>query len=149
MRPTRRFRSPRTVQIHDAADDSLCAALETVFPLYTEDAIINWNHVYVPVSYKYDLSVMVDDVLQIIEALQSSPQGRLVNHWPSNTFAASWEIDWKDGMLKIHSEWTSVVGSCWIRREVGPDQVPAPGRLRSVLQRGVREGALSRAIAMV
>lgn len=118
--------APRALQICNEHDDSLCAALETVFPLYTEDIIMNWNHVYVPISYKYDLSVMMDDVLQIIEALQNTPQGKLVNHWASNTFAATWKMDWNDGILKVHSEWISVVGETEALLASRPDiQMPS------------------------
>src|SRR5438128_712566 len=102
--------NPRSVADHDAGDDSLDDAIETVFPLHTEHALLAWNHIYVPLSYKYDFAVIINDVLDIIQAIQTSAQGSHSVHWPSNTFAAIWNMQWDQGMIAVQSKWNCVLG---------------------------------------
>ena len=40
-------------------EENLSAAIESVFPMNTENAILFWNHIAIPLSYKYDISYMV------------------------------------------------------------------------------------------
>ncbi len=103
--------NPRTLRALDAEDESLSDALQTVFPFDTEQALIVWNHIRIPLDYKYDLSLMAADVVGIIEMIQVSPQGRHTVHWPSSTFSAIWDMQWSSGILTIHSEWHCVLGS--------------------------------------
>lgn len=44
----------------DKKDKTLSDAMETIFPLLTEKAIIMWNHIPILLSYKYDISFMLD-----------------------------------------------------------------------------------------
>ncbi|MGC4070805.1 MAG: hypothetical protein QM784_40250 [Polyangiaceae bacterium] len=64
-----------------------------------------------PLSYKYDLSMMIDDVLGLVEELIARERGSREIHWPSNTFACSWWVEWAEGEVSINSEWRSVVGN--------------------------------------
>ena len=36
----------------DEEDSSLSDAIETIFPLNTEYAFLEWNHIFIPLSYK-------------------------------------------------------------------------------------------------
>ena len=102
--------NPHSAADHDVRVDSLGDAIETVFPLNTEDALLIWNHIYVPLSYKYDIAIIMSDVLDIIEAIHASPQSSHSVHWPSNTFAAIWNMRWDQGMIEVQSKWNCVVG---------------------------------------
>lgn len=102
--------NPRTLIRYDANDTTLSEAIQTVFPLETEHAIMSWNWIYVPLSYKYDLSMMIDDIIALANDVLSSPQGSRTIHWPSNTFASLWTIDWTHPNITVEAEWTSVVG---------------------------------------
>lgn len=39
--------SPIYTGNYEEEDYSLMTAIETVFPMYTEDAILNWNNIYI------------------------------------------------------------------------------------------------------
>ena len=97
----------------EARDDSttLSDAIESVFPLNTEDAILKWNYIFVPLGYKYDMCLLIDDVLNIITEMHTHPQGSLTVTWPSSTFLATWRMTWAAGTLDVHAEWFDVVGS--------------------------------------
>jgi hypothetical protein len=102
--------NPRPLVAFDADDQSLSDAIQTVFPLEAEYGLIVWNWIYIPVTYKYDVSFMVDDIIELIDAMSSSSIGRRVIHWPSNTFAATWNIEWSDEIATIDAQWHSVIG---------------------------------------
>lgn len=102
--------SPRFMAQFDAEDTSLSDAIQTISVLETERAVLVWNWIYVPLTYKYDLSLMVDDVLGMIEAMISEPCGNRRIQWPSNTFAATWDIEWDSETVSVQAEWTCVLG---------------------------------------
>ncbi|BBI31544.1 hypothetical protein [Cohnella abietis] len=102
--------SPRYNEEFDNEVDTLSDAIESVFPLWSESAILMWNTIPIPLSYKYDLSLMIDDILNVLEKLRIETSGELVIHWVSNTFANIWTLTWDLEKLKINSEWGSVVG---------------------------------------
>lgn len=85
-------------------------AIETIFPMKTERGFIVWNHVYIPFSYKYDLSVMIDDILFMIFKLKETNQGSYKFCFGSNTFNAEWDLSWKDTNLYLSSQWNSLGG---------------------------------------
>ncbi|AUX36279.1 uncharacterized protein SOCE836_084860 [Sorangium cellulosum] len=86
-------------------------AIQTVFPMETERAILVWNHVYLPLSYKYDISLMVDDIVKICEDMLLMNHGTRLVHWPSNTFAAVWDIAWEPMVVSVEAQWSRVIGS--------------------------------------
>ena len=102
--------NPRFLAEFDATDTNLSDAIQTIFPLETEYALLVWNWVYVPLTYKYDLSLMIDDVIELIEEMISNPSGNRTIHWPSNTFASSWRIEWDGGKTSVVAEWMCVLG---------------------------------------
>lgn len=97
--------SPRSWDRIDDDEESLGDAIEEVFMLHSEDAILRWNGISLSLGYKYDVSLLVEDLLPIIEELQSRTSGEIANHWVSNTFAHNWIFKWTGDRLTIHSEW--------------------------------------------
>lgn len=91
-------------------DEQLSEAIETIFPMMTEDAFLVWNTYHIPLSYKYDISYMIDDLLELLKALREEPSGEMKIAWPSNTFECEWFISWDEKNIKIDSTWTSVLG---------------------------------------
>lgn len=100
--------APEGLPIRSEEDETPWDAMESVFPLYGEHAVLVWNHIPILLSYKYDLSCMVEDLLLIIEELQSRHSGELTNHWVSNTFAHEWRFEWSDNRLTIESKWGEI-----------------------------------------
>lgn len=81
-----------------------------------------WDGVYIPISYKYDLSVIYEDAAAVLQALLDAPAGELSVVWPSNTFNATWQIQWGAGEMRIVSEWGQLLGGAELllrnRREI-------------------------------
>ena len=102
--------NPHVRTVHDAGDTNLADAIQTVFPLETESAILCWNWIHIPLSYKYDWSMMIDDVLGLVDVMLSEHSGNRVIQWPSNTFASTWRIGWTAEMTTVEAEWISVSG---------------------------------------
>jgi hypothetical protein len=61
---------PRNTAEHDRDDEDLCEAVETVFPLEAECMVMVWSGVYIPLSYKYDLGVMLADIIEIMRGVR-------------------------------------------------------------------------------
>lgn len=103
--------APRVVREFDPGDTNLSDAIQTVFPLETECAILVWNWVYVPLSYKYDFSMMIDDIIGLLDAILIEPSGRRTVQWPSNTFACTWRVEWDTHLTTVEADWVSVIGN--------------------------------------
>lgn len=103
--------SPKCLCACDPDDVSLSDAMQTVFPVETEYAIMIWNWTCIHMTYKYDISLMIDDVIDMADKMLSRPTGVHVIDWPSNGFAAKWGMEWGGGEVVIDAEWRSVAGN--------------------------------------
>ncbi|XYH95615.1 hypothetical protein ACMHYB_48745 [Sorangium sp. So ce1128] len=66
---------------------------------------------YIPLSYKYDVGTILQDVLRMVGELLAADSGEWQVDWPSNTFCARWHFRWAGERLVVtSSEWRSVVG---------------------------------------
>lgn len=95
---------------YNGEDEQLSEAIESSFILFTENAILMWNHIAIPLSYKYDISYMVNDILTLLNCLMSEQQGERTIHWLPDTFRCDWEIQWNKQKINISSHWESTVG---------------------------------------
>ncbi len=102
--------SPRSTETFDETDINLSEAIESVFPLYTENGIIVWNGVYIPLSYKYDISVMIIDIINMLSTLKANEEGDMQISWSSDSFDAVWNLRWNLSEIVISSEWNNVLG---------------------------------------
>lgn len=94
--------------VKDSQDTRLGEALESCFPCLEDGALLYWNGVAVPLSYKYDLSLIIHDVIALVRHLRTCSRGNLVICWPSNTFHATWHLEVVAGRLRITASWNSV-----------------------------------------
>ncbi|MEQ7053300.1 hypothetical protein ABN764_21900 [Paenibacillaceae sp. P-4] len=101
---------PRITGVFDSEAESLSDAIESSFPLLTENAVIVWNYVPILLGYKYDISIMIDDILEILEVLRKEDSGAKTIHWASNTFAHVWHLSWDSTQLVIKAKWGDVSG---------------------------------------
>ena len=111
--------NPQFCRNEDDEVESLRDAVEASFEWPTEDAIFQWNQVCFRVEYKYDLSVLVEDVLDMLQCLLSSSQGQRTIVFGSDTFNARWNMHWSAGHLSIRPIWRSMAG---------PKELPAAVR---------------------
>jgi len=102
--------NPRSTGEFNPEDSTLQDAMETVFPMMAERAIISWNNTYIPVCYKYDLGVMIDDILYMLNCIRSADSGQVAIAWPSDTFRSDWEISWDENMISIFAKWETMLG---------------------------------------
>jgi len=102
--------NPRSIRALDEEDESIFDALQNVFPMWTEEAFMVWDRIHIPLGYKYIISFIIYDVLEILEALMHQEQGTLEVTWPSNDFAGCWQIHWEGQEIEIHARWDSMVG---------------------------------------
>ena len=102
--------NPKTRCMADCNDKTLAEAIESIFLLNTESAILMWNHIGIPLSYKYDISYMMDDILILLNSLQSRERGELAIQWLPDTFRCDWTIRWDMEKLDIQSRWENTVG---------------------------------------
>lgn len=103
--------NPDILNINNKEDKTLSEAIESVFPMKTENLIIYWKHIAVSLSYKYDISYMIDDVLIILQEMQMHKTGSMLIHWLPDTFRVDWNLKWDDERILIDAEWQSVVGN--------------------------------------
>jgi hypothetical protein len=102
--------NPRTNRECDPGDESLSDALQTVFPMYTEYMVMAWNQAFIPLSYKYDVSLMVDDIVILCNDLLKNKEGHRRICWPSNSFAAVWDVKWDSFAVAVNAQWSRVHG---------------------------------------
>lgn len=105
--------NPRSLSNPDLRDiDSVASLIESVFPMATEDAILCWNGVRVPLSYRYDLSCMVEDLVFMLDCILENPtDGEADVLWGSSSFRADWKLSWKAEEVTVFSNWYSVSGN--------------------------------------
>jgi hypothetical protein len=100
---------PQIIKINLEEDFSIGETIEDIFPMNNEEAIMVWNHTSIPLNYKYDISIMIEDIMEMLKTLLENEKGDLIIHWPSNTFRVDWFLEWNTN-LKITSDWANVVG---------------------------------------
>ena len=97
----------------------LADAIELGFPMEAENAEIRWNNIPIPLNYKYDLSVILPDVLDVLKHCQ---EDKKIKTWfASNTFTTQWTVDTKNEMVEVHADWRSVVSKNTIQLNKVPD----------------------------
>ena len=94
----------------DRNDITLADAIESTFLLETESAILMWNHIPIAISYKYDISYMIDDVIKMLDKLQNMDRGEMEIHWLPDTFRCNRKMKWESGQLEILSHWDCTIG---------------------------------------
>lgn len=74
--------------------------MQTVFKM--EDcSTLDWNGIEMPLSYKYDLSIMADDIVEMVLAIENAVLGTFEVAWPSSGFPYKWAIAWNASTVKI------------------------------------------------
>ncbi len=96
--------NPKNTAVFDKEDTGLAEAIYTIFPPEAEDAVLFWGSEKIPLSYRYDISEMADDMIEMIHVLQRN-SGEWSVDWPSNTFAANWVLKWSEDSVKIEAQW--------------------------------------------
>lgn len=103
--------NPKALNQPNKTDDTLSSAIETAFPMMTEDAIMMWNNIPIPLSYKYDIAYMIEDIIDLLKALRKAKTGTLKISWLPDTFRSDWIIKWDYEKIIIETFWDNTVGN--------------------------------------
>jgi hypothetical protein len=104
--------NPRLAPVSRQRYADLAHAMQFIFPMATEDAILSFHHVPIRLSYKYDLAVLIDDLVPLLRSLLAEEAGSTVVKWASDTFRAHWGLGWSQDKLSIDAKWMRVSGGC-------------------------------------
>ena len=102
--------NPEYKKNFDKSDVTLSDAVETVFPMDTEAVIMMWNHIAIPLSYKYDIGYMMDDIISLLCKIESEEECSFKISWLPDTFRCDWMIHKKKDSLTIQAVWESITG---------------------------------------
>jgi hypothetical protein len=94
----------------ESYDDSLKEVIEAIFPYEAEYAFIVWNGFPISLRYKYDIGMIINDILSIINLLLLSEDQGFQIKLDCFTFSALWNLRWTDDSLSISSEWFRTSG---------------------------------------
>ncbi len=113
MKATRSFAiqagRPALRECRRAAD--MRDAVGEMYALGVEDAILVWNRVPVRLSYGYDVAILLDDLVPLLEEVRRPEFSDAEVFWGSDTFSAEWKIVREDDLLRIRARWHSVLGN--------------------------------------
>lgn len=130
----------------DVACEDLRDAIEEIFPMETEEALLVWSGIPILLSYKYDICILIDDLLPMLEILLRNRSGQYSICFPSNTFRVDWALQWQDGLLTIDSAWHEVNGDKSLLNENSQLNIGLPSFLaewKSLLQKIISSLELS------
>jgi hypothetical protein len=104
--------NPIVLNVHDVEDENIEEALQTIFPLDTELAFLRWNYFYIPLSYKYDISIIIMDFIKLYEFIYDDDSDYLLINWTSSSFLSRWDVyKDNDNNIRIQSKWDAVLGN--------------------------------------
>lgn len=101
--------NPITINKRNRNISDIVSAIQAIFPLDNEYCFIAWNHIFIPVSYKYNISIMIKDIIRIINFIKNEEK-YLEFHWASNSFFALWKMECTSNSVIIDSTWKQVLG---------------------------------------
>lgn len=101
--------NPITINKRNRDNSDIVSAIQSIFPLDNEYCFINWDHIFIPLNYKYDISIMIKDIIRIITFIKKEEK-YLEFHWASNTFFALWKMECTSNSVIIESTWKCVLG---------------------------------------
>ncbi len=103
--------NPTVRQAERESVGDVAAAIQAIYPSDTEDAILVWNRIPIRINYKYDLSVLFDDLIAVLLNVRGSDIGQYRVYWGSDTFRAQWILTWESDRVSIRATWDSTNGS--------------------------------------
>ncbi|MFE9636058.1 hypothetical protein [Streptomyces sp. NPDC006463] len=98
---------PRPVA--EAAD--LADAVGEMYSSESEDAVLVWNRVPIRLTYRYDIAVLLDDLVPLLEEVRRPGFSGAEVFWGSDTFSAEWKLTPEGGDLRIRARWHSTLGN--------------------------------------
>ncbi|MEU2827832.1 hypothetical protein ABZ667_04060 [Streptomyces lavendulae] len=92
-----------------AAD--LADAVGEMYSCEAEDAVLVWNRLPIRLTYRYDIAVLLDDLVPLLEEVRRPGFSGTEVFWGSDTFRAEWKLTPEGGGLRIRARWHSTLGN--------------------------------------
>ncbi len=100
------FDTPEVINRGVYSANDMSHALEKLFSYPNEGFVIVWNNTQISIPYCYGLSDILEDVLDMIEALLDEDNEEYVLGFTTNEILdADWFLSWKGDLLEIEAEW--------------------------------------------
>lgn len=100
--------APTSIRVASEAPEDLSHAVELCFPMETVDAVLLWHGHQIRIGYKYDVSVILEPLVDMLEAcLESSPEHTFFG---SDTLTADFRLSYRDEEVVISANWESTLG---------------------------------------
>lgn len=90
------------------AASGLSEAIELCFPMSSEDARMFWGGINVPINYKYDISVMYEDIVELLQSCLNDESATV--YFCSNTFAGTMSIHPVFESFRVTGKWEALSG---------------------------------------
>ncbi len=94
---------PLSTWSFDPADENLAEMIQTIFPLDTDDAVLNWGGVSFALNYKYDVSLMIQDLLELSVAISLNQKGKQGISFVTTGFPYHWDVEWGNAHIRIRA----------------------------------------------
>ncbi|MDC0710856.1 hypothetical protein POL68_20445 [Stigmatella sp. ncwal1] len=92
--------NPACTTVRDPSDATMNEALQTICSL-DDQAFLEWSDLKFRLGYKYDLSIMLDDIVAMVLEVDSSEAGTYELDWPSSGFPYHWTLRWNGNEMEI------------------------------------------------
>ncbi|MGW7003159.1 hypothetical protein ACWGCW_10095 [Streptomyces sp. NPDC054933] len=102
--------NPALLDVDETADN-MADAITLVYPADTEFMILSWNLIPVAVNYCEDIQVFVDDIVMLLEKIQTPDFTEAHVCTGASSFFSEWWIRRDGNDLVIDSRWDSVLGN--------------------------------------
>ncbi len=103
--------NPSVIEGASGHASDLSEAIEMLYSMETPDAKLNWGGQWLNINYKYDASVIVPDVIELLERCVAGKDGRLRVCFGSNTFRVDWDVNFRGDLVSVISLWECVSGA--------------------------------------
>ncbi|MEV6688879.1 hypothetical protein AB0N28_26645 [Streptomyces sp. NPDC051130] len=107
IRPGRTASTPRLTGV--AAD--LADAVGGMYAAEAEDAVLVWNQVPIRLTYRYDIPVLLGDLVPLLEEVRRPEFAAAEVFWGSDTFCAEWMLTREGDDVHIRARWHGTLGS--------------------------------------
>ena len=102
--------NPKINMYKNLDNETLSEALQDLYKMETEDAFIHLNGFRIPLNYKYDISIISEDIISMIKKIFKKKEGVYSINWSSDTFYTLWNLNWKNNKIDFNVKWYNISG---------------------------------------
>ena len=88
-------------------EETLSEAIEELYDS-NNSMYLFWNNEKILLGHKYDLSIIIKDIIWLTNLISHENFNDEIVHWPSSTFNAKWSIKSLNEKIQIEAEWYSI-----------------------------------------